>query len=225
MNPFRAFIPAAGAPGCSAVRTWPVQPPGALRSISEGMGGEVEELLRARRYDEALERLLQDYQGKVFRMALTILRDSGRAEEVTQDVFLKLWRALPAYDGRAAVTTWLYTIARNTCLTAVRAAGYRRTTPLEDVTEPGAASATPLKVSVDQCLGRLPEIQRQAITLFYLQDRNVSEVAAMLDLPEGTVKSHLHRARRTLAGMMEPRPTMPQDGPIAAEGPPARNKK
>ncbi len=121
------------------------------------MGGEVEELLRARRYDEALERLLQDYQGRVFRMALTILRDSGRAEEVTQDVFLKLWRALPAYDGRAAVTTWLYTIARNTCLTAVRAAGYRRTSSLDDVTEPGAATTTPLKVSVDQCLARLPE--------------------------------------------------------------------
>jgi RNA polymerase sigma-70 factor (ECF subfamily) len=171
------------------------------------MGGEVEELLRARQYDAALERMLQDYQGKVFRMALTMLRDPGWAEDVTQDVFLKLWRALPAYDGRAAVTTWLYTIARNTCLTALRAAGYRRTTPLADVTEPGAASLTPLEVSVDQCLGRLPEVQRQVITLFYLQDRNVSEVAAMLDLPEGTVKSHLHRARRALAAMMSP-----QDG-------------
>jgi RNA polymerase sigma-70 factor (ECF subfamily) len=202
------------------------------------MGGDVEELLRAHRYDEALERMLQDYQGKVFRMALTILRDAGRAEEVTQDVFLKLWRALPAYDGRAAVTTWLYTIARNTCLTAVRAAGYRRTTPLDDVTEPGAASMTPLKVSVDQCLGRLPEIQRQVITLFYLQDRNVSEVAAMLDLPEGTVKSHLHRARRALAAIMTSQPAAatppegqseahqasapaPQDGPRATDQPAA----
>ena len=168
------------------------------------MGGDVEELLRARRYDEALERMLQDYQGKVFRMALTILRDAGRAEEVTQDVFLKLWRALPAYDGRAAVSTWLYTIARNTCLTAVRAAGYRRTSPLDEATEPGAAPTTALKVSVDQCLARLPEVQRQVITLFHLQERNVSDVAAMLDLPEGTVKSHLHRGRRALAEMMSP---------------------
>jgi hypothetical protein len=78
------------------------------------------------------------------------------------------------------------------------------------------------------------------ITLFYLQDRNISEVAAMLDLPEGTVKSHLHRARRALAAMMAPRPTarpqdgplaaerpsaVPQDGPLAAERPPARNKQ
>jgi len=190
------------------------------------MGGDVEELLRARRYDEALEQILQAYQGNVFRMALTMLRDAGRAEEVTQDIFLKLWRALPAYDGRAAVGTWLYTVARNTCLTAVRAAGYRRTSSLDDVMEPGAATTTLLKVSVEQCLERLPEPQRQVITLFYLQDRNVSDVAAMLDLPEGTVKSHLHRARRALAAMMAPRPTapMPQDGPSVAEGPPARNK-
>ena len=203
-----------------------MQPSVPLASIRQGMGGDVEDLLRARRYDEALERILEDYQGKVFRMALAMLRDAGRAEEVTQDIFLKLWRALPAYDGRAAVGTWLYTVARNTCLTAVRGAGYRRTWSLDDVMEPGAATTTLLKVSVEQCLERLPEPQRQVITLFYLQDRNVSDVAAMLDLPEGTVKSHLHRARRALAAMMAPRPTapMPQDRPSAAEGPPARNK-
>ena len=82
------------------------------------MGDEVPQLLRARKYQEALERLLDRYEHKVFRMAVLMLKDRGRAEEVTQDVFLKLWRALPAYDGRAAPGTWLYTIARNTCLSA-----------------------------------------------------------------------------------------------------------
>lgn len=167
------------------------------------MAGDVEQLVRAGRYDQALEQILQDYQGRVFRMALVILRDSGRAEEVTQDIFLKLWRALPLYDGRAAVSTWLYAIARNTCLSAVRAEGYRRTSALDDVTEPRAASGTAVKLSVDQCVERLPEPQRQVISLFYLQDRSVSEVAAMLDLPENTVKSHLHRARRALAEMLK----------------------
>ena len=205
MNPFRPFIPAVPASGCAAVvvaiarRLQPGAGPG---SITVGMTGDVERLVRARKYDQALEQILEDYQGKVFRMALVILRDSGRAEEVTQDIFLKLWRALPAYDGRAAVSTWLYAIARNTCLSAVRAEGYRRTSPLEDLTEPGASSGTPLKLSVDQCVERLPDSQRQVISLFYLQDRSVSEVAAMLDLPENTVKSHLHRARRALAEMM-----------------------
>jgi RNA polymerase sigma-70 factor, ECF subfamily len=58
-------------------------------------------------------------------------------------------------------------------------------------------------VELDQGLARLPETLRQVITLFYLQDRSVKEVAAMLDLPEGTVKSHLHRARRALGEMMK----------------------
>ena len=206
MNPFRPFIPAVPASGCAAVAV-PIarrlQPRAGPGSITVGMTGDVERLVRARKYDQALEQILEEYQGKVFRMALVILRDSGRAEEVTQDIFLKLWRALPAYDGRAAVSTWLYAIARNTCLSAVRAEGYRRTSPLEDVTEPDASSGTPLKLSVDQCVERLPDSQRQVVSLFYLQDRSVSEVAAMLDLPENTVKSHLHRARRALAEMMK----------------------
>jgi RNA polymerase sigma-70 factor (ECF subfamily) len=58
-------------------------------------------------------------------------------------------------------------------------------------------------VELAQGLSRLPDMLRQVITLFYLQDRSVKEVAAMLDLPEGTVKSHLHRARRALGEMMK----------------------
>ena len=204
MNPFRAFIPAAPAGGCGVRLEGALQPEGAAASITTGMPEDVEQLLRERRYDRALERLLDDYQHKVYRMVLGMLRDTGRAEDVTQDVFVKLWRALPLYDGRAAIGTWLYTIARNTCLSAVRAESYRRTSALTEALEPSASSTTPLVLSIEQCLSRLPDIQRQAITLFYLQERSVADVAAMLDLPEGTVKSHLHRARRALGEMMEP---------------------
>ena len=84
------------------------------------MDEDVRHLLEQRRYSHALERLLNLYETKVFRMALGILNDAGRAEEVTQDIFLKLWQALPAYDGRASLGTWLYAIARNTCLSASR---------------------------------------------------------------------------------------------------------
>ena len=167
------------------------------------MDDDVQPLLQAHRYREALERLLDRYEKKVFRMALTMVGDAGRAEEVTQDIFLKIWGALPTFDGRAALSTWLYTIARNTCLSAVRAESYRRTSPLDAAAEPAVASTLVRDVALGQCLARLPELQRQVITLFYLQDRSVAEVAAMLDLPEGTVKSHLHRARRALGEMME----------------------
>ena len=69
--------------------------------------------------------------------------------------------------------------------------------------EPAAASTPTLDIPLDEYLSRLPEPQRQVIVLYYWEDRSVTEVATILDLPEGTVKSHLHRARRALAAMME----------------------
>jgi len=164
---------------------------------------DVQSLLRKRRCAAAFELLLDRYQQKVFRLVYSILKEAARAEEVTQDVFLKLWQVLPDYDGRASLSTWLYTITRNTSLSALRAESYRKTLPIEDY-EPPAANweAGPQQVEINQLLQRLPEVQQQVITLFYIQERSVEDVAHMLDLPEGTVKSHLHRARRALADMV-----------------------
>ena len=179
--------------------------PGVQKS---GMDEDVQSLLQKHRRRQAFERLLDLYQVKVFRMALMFLRDRGRAEDVTQDIFLKLWQVLPAYDGRAAPSTWLYTIARNTCLSALRSEVRRQTLPLDSIAEPLAAEATGgsdalNRIELERCLERLPEVQRDVITLFYLQDKSVEEVARMLDLPEGTIKSHLHRARLALAAMIK----------------------
>jgi RNA polymerase sigma-70 factor (ECF subfamily) len=170
------------------------------------MDEDVQSLLEQHRYRRAFERLLELYEQKVFGMAVMFLKDRGRAEEVTQDIFLKLWEALPAYDGRAAASTWLYTIARNTCLTAVRSESFRRTVPLDSEAEPitpASGDNTLQAMQVRQCLDRLPEAQRQVITLFYMLEKSVGEVGRMLDLPEGTVKSHLYRARIALAAMMK----------------------
>lgn len=106
------------------------------------MDEDVQSLLQKHHHRRAFERLLDNYEAKVFRMAVMFLRDRGRAEEVTQDIFLKLWQVLPAYDGRAAPSTWLYTIARNTCLSALRSEAHRKTLPLDSIAEPIAAEAT-----------------------------------------------------------------------------------
>jgi RNA polymerase sigma-70 factor (ECF subfamily) len=132
-----------------------------------------------------------------------MLRDRGRAQEVTQDIFLKLWRALPSYDGRAALATWLYTIARNACLTAVRAETYRRPVGEIRTLEAHAESIRPEHIALHSAIDRLPEVQRTVLTLFYFEDRNIVEVAALLGMPEGTIKSHLHRARRSLSDILE----------------------
>src|SRR2546426_190592 len=141
------------------------------RVLSIGMDEDVRQLLQERHYPQAIERLLDLYGGKVFRLALTFLRNPARAEEVTQDVFLKLWQALPAYDGRAAPGTWIYTIARNTCLSAVRAESYRKTLPLGAVCEPVAPAGGAGDLELAQCIGRLSAIQRQVVTLFYLAEK------------------------------------------------------
>ncbi len=172
------------------------------------MDEDVQSLLQKHRHREAFECLLGLFEVKVFRMAIMYLKDQGRAEEVTQDIFLKLWQVLPAYDGRAAPSTWLYTIARNTCLSVLRSEAYRKTLSFDSITEPVAAEATGAssilnRIELERCLRRLTEMQRDVITLFYLKEKSVEEVARMLDLPDGTVKSHLHRARLALAAMIK----------------------
>lgn len=164
---------------------------------------DVQSLLREHSWAAAFELLLNRYQEKVFRSVYSILKETARAEEVTQDIFLKMWQVLPHYDGRSSLSTWLYTITRNTALSEVRAESYRKTRAIEGYDPPAANwEAGPQQVEVKQLVQRLPEGQQQVITLFYLQDRSVEDVAQILDLPEGTVKSHLHRARRALADMV-----------------------
>lgn len=170
------------------------------------MAEDLAVLLRNRKYSQALEILVDACGKKVFGMGIAMLGNEARAEEATQDVFLKVWRALPLYDGRAAPSTWVYAIARNTFLSALRSEGLRRTVALEDSAEPAADETFSRDVELNQMLLRLPEVQRQAIALFYLQERSVEEVALLLDLPEGTVKSHLHRGRRALGDMMKETP-------------------
>jgi RNA polymerase sigma-70 factor (ECF subfamily) len=85
---------------------------------------------------------------------------------------------------------------------------HRKTRPLDSIAEPVAAGVARCgdlldRIELQRCVGRLPELQRDVITLFYLQEKSVDEVARMLDLPVGTVKSHLHRARLALAAMIK----------------------
>jgi len=168
------------------------------------MDDDVQHLLRQGRHRESFERLLERYETKVFRMALAFLKDRGRAEDVTQEIFLKLWQGLPDYDGRASPGTWLYKIARNACLSLLRSESYRRALSLDAVREPATPPQPKIgDLELSQIMDRLPEIQRTAITLFYLQEKSVGEVALMMGMPEGTVKSHLHRARLALGEIIK----------------------
>jgi len=163
-------------------------------------------LIQAGRAGEAFDRLVPAYRRRVFGLAYTMLRDRGAAEDLAQEVFVKLWQALPRYDGRAQLPTWIYAITRNAAISAIRAR--RRTISMSDaavlaeveaVAQAPAAEDDP---ALWRQVGALPEKQRQAVILYYQDERPVEEVAQMMGIPVNTVKTHLHRARASLAAAL-----------------------
>ena len=167
--------------------------------------------LRAARADEAFALLVPAYRRRVFSLAYAVLRERAAAEDAAQETFVKLWRALPGFDGRAQLSTWIYAITRNVAISQLR-----KRRPEDSLAEPAveaAAEAAALEAAgpepvrgpevADAALAReieaLPEKQRAVVTLYYLEERPTEEVAAMLGMPVNTVKTHLHRARARLA--------------------------
>jgi len=172
--------------------------------------------LRAGDRRAVLEGLMQRYRQKVMNLAVSIVRDPVLAEDLAQTTFVKVWQALPKFDGRAALSTWLYTITRNTCLTAVERE--RRIVPLEDFAEVADDDGDPMvfgtaqagvessgqvaaEYDVAKLLEQLPEPYRRVVVLFYLEDRSCEEVGELLSMPTGTVKALLHRGRKKLAAL------------------------
>lgn len=162
---------------------------------------------RARRGDQDSFRILIELHARaVYTLALRIVLSPQDAEEVAQDAFVRAWRALPEFRGESSFATWLYRIASRRAL--VRAVSLRRRaqseTPLDahDVEgrpDPASIPATNrTRLRLERLVAALPEMQRAAVTLFYLQNRSVQEVATTLDLPPGTVKTHLYRSRAAL---------------------------
>jgi RNA polymerase sigma-70 factor (ECF subfamily) len=162
-------------------------------------------LLAAGRPDEAFAQLVPGYRRRVFGIAFGILRDRAAAEDVVQEVFVKLWQGLSGYDGRAKLSTWIYAITRNASISALRKRprGLSLSDPAvaaeADALESGSTPAETGDSQLWRAVGELPDRQRQVVTLFYQDDRTTEEVAEMLGLPVNTVKTHLHRARARLA--------------------------
>jgi RNA polymerase sigma-70 factor (ECF subfamily) len=163
------------------------------------MDQEIHARLKERHYREAFELLMPRYQNKVFRLAYSMLGNTALAEETTQDIFIRIWKALACYRGQSSISTWIYTIARNACLTAMKV-NAARPVPLEQtqVKLPSRASGAH-GIDWEHLLSQLPEKYRQVLVLFYMEDKAYDEVAKLLDLPMGTVKTYLHRARKDLA--------------------------
>jgi RNA polymerase sigma-70 factor (ECF subfamily) len=167
---------------------------------------DIVELLRGGATEAAFERLIDRYESKVYRLCCSLLRDPDQAQDAAQESLVRVWKALAKYDQRASLSTWIYTITRNRCLTAIE-----RRRDLDSLSD----SEVQLQAEAAQAVGpepeqdhlamlrelveALPERYRRVLTLFYYEERSVAEVALMLGQPEGTVKTNLHRARAALA--------------------------
>ena len=176
------------------------------------MGNTIEGHLAAGRHARAFDLIVPEYKDRVFRLSYTMLRNRAAAEDATQETLVRVWKALPGFDGRAQLGTWIYAIARNTCLMELRK---RRPTvsfddPDSHEAQVAAASiatgpaSDPERDNLLRLVETLPANQQQAVRLFYLEDRSYEAVAEALEMPLGTVKNLLFRARKKLMELARP---------------------
>ena len=159
----------------------------------------------------AWDQIVRQHWRKVFNLAYKFVGRHDEAEDLTQDIFLKIFKALHTFDRRANFQTWLISISRNLCIDHYRSVRKERETMARDVDasqltpvsrERGPHSQleqTDLKNLVRLALAELPPALRQAVVLRDLQEFSYQEIADQLGLPEGTVKSRINRGRLELA--------------------------
>jgi len=156
------------------------------------------------------------YREPVFRLAVSILGQefAPEAEDVAQDVMLRLHHALGSFRGESSVGSWIYRIAFNQALNVKARARYRAphlsekalaTAPSRDLGPHDQLQDERRRQAVLACVGELPEVYQSALRLHYWLGASVGEIAEMLDAPENTVKSYLHRARRLLQALLAER--------------------
>ena len=167
---------------------------------------------------EAFNVLVSAYAEMIYNVNLLVVKVSQLAEDLTQDVFIRIYRALPGFEGRSALSTWIYRITRNVALAEMEKARYGReaSDPAGKVLEGAPAEtgesgedeilrAIDREEAIERVRGLLRELkpeQRWAMTLYYTAGRSYREIADIMDVPMGTVKTLLFRAKAELRKML-----------------------
>jgi RNA polymerase sigma-70 factor, ECF subfamily len=160
--------------------------------------------------ESAMGRFVQRFEGLVYTVCLRMLRRREDAEDVAQDVFLRTFRNLHRWDAARPLTPWLVAITANRCRTALQRRGrLPATAALPEQTAQTAVVPAELAEELQLALGHLRANYRRCFELFYRDELSISEVGRRLGVPEGTVKTWLHRARKELAEHLERRGVLP----------------
>jgi RNA polymerase sigma-70 factor (ECF subfamily) len=165
------------------------------------------DLLRAHAAGDAaaFEELVRRHRDRLWAVALRTMRDREDAADALQDALISAYKAAGSFRGEAAVTTWLHRIVVNACLDRMRRRQSRATVqlPEEGPHEPADSrdrlAERDTRMAVDDALGQLPVEQRAAVVLVDVEGWSVADAAAILRVPEGTVKSRCARGRARLA--------------------------
>lgn len=169
----------------------------------------------------AFELLVAKYQRKLGRLLSRFIRDAAEIEDVTQEAFIKAYRALPSFRGDSAFYTWLYRIGINTAKNYLVAMGRRAPTTtefdvadaetfengeqLKDVNTPeNELMSKQIAKTVNQTLQELPDELRTAITLREIEGLSYEDIATIMNCPIGTVRSRIFRAREAIAEKLRP---------------------
>ena len=177
---------------------------------------------RAQRGDkQAFELLVEKYQRKLARLLSRFIRDPAEVEDVTQEAFIKAYRALPAFRGDSAFYTWLYRIGINTAKNYLMAMGRRAPTSTEveaeeaegfeegeqlrDINTPESLLlSNEIARTVNSTIEQLPEELRTAIQMREIEGMSYEDIAKAMDCPIGTVRSRIFRAREAIAEQLRP---------------------
>src|SRR5438477_12596553 len=176
-------------------------------------GDDVESLIqRCLRGDQgAWELIVRQYWRKVFNIAYKFVGKHDEAEDLTQDIFMKIFKSLGTFDRRANFQTWLISVSRNLCIDHYRSVRKERET-IDRGVDPNTLSPTSAEADpsagleqrdrvelLRQAMSALPETLRTAVLMRDIQELSYQEIADRLRLPEGTVKSRINRGRTELA--------------------------
>jgi RNA polymerase sigma-70 factor (ECF subfamily) len=159
---------------------------------------------RSQRGDErAFEQLVETHRNRLYTLAARELGSSADAEDAVQETFVKAWRALPRFRAESSFSTWVYRICLNAISDQRTRAGRRTTAPLEEIGEPSdprdALAEHELSGALQQALAALDESYRTPVILYDVLGRSYAEIADVLGVAEGTVKSRIFRGRAELA--------------------------